>query len=200
MATQYAAARYLKRFLNNQFLENTMSKFYESGFDPEDVSIKVSELLVATADGSDELIDSTVGEVLSLLRQRLALDVVFVSEFVNGERVFRYVESNGNSQSPSEGDSDLLEDTWCQRVVDGRLPEYIADVSKFDRKADMPAVAFPINAYLSAPIVLQGGKVYGTLCCYSANANDVLQQRDMKNLRSAAQLVARNIQRNQLPI
>lgn len=177
-----------------------MSKFYESGFDPEDVSIKVSELLVATADGSDELIDSTVGEVLSLLRQRLALDVVFVSEFVNGERVFRYVESNGNSQSPSEGDSDLLEDTWCQHVVDGRLPEYIADVGKFDRKADMPAVAFPINAYLSTPIVLQGGKVYGTLCCYSANANDVLQQRDMKNLRSAAQLVARNIQRNQLPI
>lgn len=170
-------------------------KFYEDGFDPADLSVKVSELLVATADSSDVLIDSAVTEVLSLLRQRLAMDVVFVSEFVDGERVFRYVESNGNSQCPSTGASDPLEQTWCQRIVDGRLPAYMPDVSKFAGKAEMPAVAFPINTYLSTPIFLKDGKIYGTLCCYSASANESVQQHDMKNLRSVAQLVARKVER-----
>ena len=172
-----------------------MTKFYEEGFDPDDLSIKVSELLVATADNSDELIDSAVTEVLSLLRQRLAMDVVFVSEFVDGQRVFRYVESNGNSQSPPVGAGDPLEETWCQRVVDGRLPEHIPDIRNYDGRHQMPAAAFPINTYLSTPILLQSGKVYGTLCCYSAGANNAVQQRDLRNLRSVAQLVARKVDR-----
>lgn len=172
--------------------------FYEDGFDPDDLTVKVSELLIATADSSDALVDSAVTEVLSLLRQRLAMDVVFVSEFVNGERVFRYVETNGSSQGPTAGASDPLEETLCQHVVDGRLPAYMPDISKFAGKADMPAATFPMNTYLSTSIVLQGGKIYGTLCCYSASANDAVQQRDMKNLRSVAQLVARKVERTLL--
>ena len=54
------------------------SKYYEEGFNPDDISIRVSEMLVATADGSDELIDGAVTEMLQLLRQRLEMDVVFV--------------------------------------------------------------------------------------------------------------------------
>ena len=119
--------------------------FHEPGFDPDNLSLKESQLSVATADRSHEPINSAVGRVLSLLRQRLPLDVVYTSEFGTAERVFRCVESNGNSQSPSEGDNEPLEDTWCPRVVDGRLPEYIADVRKFGRKADMPAGAFAVN-------------------------------------------------------
>ncbi len=37
-----------------------MAKYYEEGFDPDDLSITVSELLVATADASDELLDISV--------------------------------------------------------------------------------------------------------------------------------------------
>lgn len=175
-----------------------MSKFYETGFNPDDMGTNVSALSVATADSSDELKDNVVGEVLPLLSQWLALDVVFASKFVNRERVFRCVESNGNSQSLSKSDSALLEDAWCQRIVNGRLSRHIADVGKFDRQADLPAVAFPVNADSNPLIVLQGGKIDGTLRHYSANANDVLQQRDMKNLCSAAQLVDQNIKRNPL--
>ena len=35
-----------------------MSKYHDDGFDPEALSVQVSEMLVATADGSDDLIDS----------------------------------------------------------------------------------------------------------------------------------------------
>ena len=107
-----------------------MSKYHNDGFNPAALSVQVSEMLVATADGSDDLIDSAVTEMLQLLRQRLAMDVVFVSEFADGQRIFRYVDSTGNKSKSKPlipvGHSDPLEQTWCQRVVDGRLPQFIS--------------------------------------------------------------------------
>ena len=175
-----------------------MAKFYDDEFNPDSLSVTVSELLVATADESDELIDSAVTDVLSLLRERLAMDVVFVSEFINGQRVFRYVEATDKSNAPAVGDGDPLEATWCQRVVDGRLPQHISDVSKFHDQAKLPATHLKVGTYLSTPINLNDGRVYGTLCCYSASPTDKLKQRDMQNLRSVAQLVARKMDRSKL--
>ena len=174
-----------------------MSKYHDDGFNPAALSVQVSEMLVATADGSDDLIDSAVTEMLQLLRQRLAMDVVFVSEFVDGQRVFRYVDSP-NSKSKNKplipvGHSDPLEQTWCQRVVDGRLPQFISDSNKLPDRASLPAVPFPIGTYLSTPIFLNDGRVYGTLCCFSFSPNEHIQERDLKNLQSVATLVARKI-------
>ncbi len=177
-----------------------MSKYYEEGFDPDDLMVKVSEMLVATADSSDELIDSSVSEVLALLRQRMAMDVVFVSEFVDGRRVFRYVEEAEWAPQLPVGASDPLEQTWCQRVVDGRLPESMPDVKRqLALHADMPRPPFDIGTHLSTPIRLSDGQVYGTLCCFSLGPREIVEQRDLKNLRSVAQLVARKIEGRQKP-
>ncbi len=51
-----------------------------------DVTVLISELLIATADDSNEAIDRAVPEVLRLLREKLEMEVVFVSEFVDGKR------------------------------------------------------------------------------------------------------------------
>jgi GAF domain-containing protein len=170
-----------------------MSKHHKDGFDPDALSVKVSELLVATADGSDDLIDSAVTETLLLLRQRLAMDVVFVSEFVDGQRVFRYVDAPGNKPPIPLGHSDPLEQTWCQRVVDGRLPQFIADSRTLPDHASLPAVPFPVGTYLSTPIFLTDGRVYGTLCCFSFSPNEKIHERDLKNLQLVATLVAKKI-------
>ena len=170
-----------------------MAKYYEEGFDPDDLNIRVSELLVATADASDNLVDGAVTEVLALLRDRLKMDVVFVSEFVGDERVFRYVDAPTDRPMMSPGDSNPLEETWCQRVVDGRIPELIPDVQTFPGKAQLPAAPFEIGTYMSTPVRLDDGHVYGTLCCISFSPHEALQQRDLKNLKSVAMLVARKI-------
>lgn len=181
-----------------------MSKYHDDGFNPDALSVQVSELLVATADGSDDLIDNAVTEMLQLLRQRLAMDVVFVSEFVDGQRVFRYVDSPGNGPENkpviSVGHSDPLEQTWCQRVVDGRLPQFVIDSNKLADRAKLPAMPFPIGTYLSTPIFLNDGRVYGTLCCFSFSPNEHIQERDLKNLQSVATLVAKNIGKSGPPI
>ena len=181
-----------------------MSKYHDDGFNPTALSVRVSEMLVATADGSDDLIDSAVSEILQLLRQRLAMDVVFISEFVDGQRVFRYVDSPGNKSKNKPlipvGHSDPLEQTWCQRVVDGRLPQFITDSNKLPDRARLPAVPFPIGTYLSTPIILNDGRVYGTLCCFSFSPNEHIQERDLKNLQSVATLVATKIDKSRASV
>ena len=181
-----------------------MSKYHDDGFNPAALSVRVSEMLVATADGSDDLIDSAVTEMLQLLRQRLAMDVVFVSEFADGQRIFRYVDSpsskSKNKPLIPAGHSDPLEQTWCQRVVDGRLPQFISDSNKLPNRASLPAVPFPIGTYLSTPIFLNDGRIYGTLCCFSFSPNEHIHERDLKNLQSVATLVARKIEKPRTPV
>jgi GAF domain-containing protein len=166
---------------------------YRSNFEDKDLSVVISHLLVATADSSDALIDESVPDVLRLLRERMGMDAVFVSEFVNGQGVFRFVDTS----SPfglKAGDSNPLEATFCQRVVDGRLPERINDVNALPNRDQLPKPPFPLGAHLSTPVVLTDGRIYGTLCCFSHAPKPELQQRDLTQLRMCAQLVARKVE------
>ena len=171
-----------------------MNLLHDLGYEPDDLMVKVSEMLVATSDASDELIDESVPEVLRLLRERMNMDVVFVSEFTDGQRVFRHVAVSPGHQGITAGDTDPLEETWCQRVVDGRLPHYIADASQFPASAVLSKkLPFPIGTHISAPFVLKSGQVYGTLCCFSFSPLNESNPADLKKLQYTAQLTADKI-------
>lgn len=172
-----------------------MSSVYDLGYEPSDLHVTISEMLVATADQSDEQLDRTITEVLRMLRERLNMDVVFVSEFVDGRRVFRQVAAAEEAPVVAVGQSDELETSWCQRVVDGRLPRFIANA-----KAD-PAVAglmdqlpFSIGTHISTPIVLKNGEVYGTLCSFSFSPQDNPNPDDLKTLEMTARLTAMRLE------
>ncbi|MFM9880820.1 MAG: GAF domain-containing protein [Burkholderiaceae bacterium] len=165
----------------------------EEDFEPGDLTVKVTELLVATADDGDNKIDAAVHEVLKMLRDRMNMDVVFVSEFIDGKRVFRQVEHAGK-QVIQQGGSDPLEESWCLRVVEGRIQHRVNNAMTHPATADLAAAQpFPIGAHLSTPIVLKFGRVYGTLCCFSFGANESLNQRDLKHLQFTAKLIASKI-------
>lgn len=166
---------------------------WSRAFNEDEYEVKVAELLVATADTADYLIDGSVSKVLRLLRETLQMDVVFVSEFTGGQRVFRAVDEAANSETLSPGGSDPLESSWCQRVVDGRLPELIQDAGPLQASGQAPAAGIPIGTHLSTPIVLKSGEVYGTLCCFSFGVNPGTTQKDLQRLRYTAQLTAMKI-------
>lgn len=171
-----------------------MNVLYEPAYRPEDLVVRVSELLVATADASDELVDQSISEVLRLLRDKMKMDVVFVSEFIDGQRVMRYLDASPG-QPLAVGDADPLEASWCQRVVDGRLPEYIQDAKQLPAAAALLlALPFPIGTHISTPIVLRSGEVYGTLCTFSLAPKDHPNPNDLKMLRYTAKLAAEKIE------
>ena len=162
-------------------------------YSPDALDVRISELLVATADGGDALINDCVPEVLRLLRERLSMDVVFVSEFVDGRRIFRRVESSPDRALIAVNQSAPLEETFCQRVVDGRMPGLVHDIAKLPNFDELPKTPFPVGGYLSVPVVLNDGRVYGTLCCFSLAPNNDLTRQDQRKLEMSAQLAARRI-------
>lgn len=174
---------------------------YDLGYEPTDLHVTISELMVATADQSDEMLDHVITEVLKTLRDRLNMDVVFCSEFRDGRRVFRQVAAKDARPVIAVGQSDLLEESWCQRVVDGRLPRYIPD-AKADPVASplLKQLPFPIGTHISTPIVLKSGEIYGTLCCFSFNAQAIPNPIDLKTLEMTAKLAAMRLEgRNVVP-
>ena len=58
-------------------------------FRDDELSVTISELLVATADSSDPLLDDSVSKLLNAMRSRMEMDVVFVSEFVDKPAVLQ---------------------------------------------------------------------------------------------------------------
>lgn len=147
-------------------MNNTASQFAN-----EELDVTVSELLIATPDGSDPLIDRSVHHVLKLLRDQHRMEAAFVGEVVDGNRIRR-------GSAPAEplqfmdDDIDALEMAFCKQAI---KPE------------------FPVSCYLSAPIVLNDGGVYGKLYSFSFSPDEGTQDADLKKLTLTAQLAARLI-------
>jgi hypothetical protein len=162
-------------------------------FRDDELTVTISELLVATADSSDPLLDDSVSQLLHSMRQRMSMDVVFVSEFIDGKRMFRFVDVAPGAPAIEAGDWSPAEESVCQRVVEGRVPELVRDLSALPRE-QVGELPFQIGAHLSTPIVLKDKRIYGTLCCFSTAPQPDLVQADLDKLKMCAQLVARKVE------
>ena len=166
---------------------------YDRPFTPHSLDVAISELLAATSDSFDPDLDARISDVLRGLREQLDMDVVFVSEFLDGERVFRFVD--GESEiGVHVGDSAPLEQSYCQRIVEGRAPELMTNASAVAEAHQLPPTPVPIGAHLSTPVVLSDGRIFGTVCCFSGQPNPGLQMLDLSRLKGCARLVARKVE------
>jgi EAL domain-containing protein (putative c-di-GMP-specific phosphodiesterase class I) len=135
-------------------------------------------------------------ETLHSVRTLLGMEVTFISAFTDGRRVFRYVDSQGGAAPVRVGASDPLEESYCQRVVDGRLPELIQDGTQIPEALTLPATtALPVGAHLSVPIRFSDGRVYGTLCCFSTCPESTLNDRDIRAMRLFAEVTSKLLER-----
>lgn len=147
-----------------------------AGFDfdyaPGALEVRICELAVATADHSDPIVDDALRTVLRILREQHATDAAFVLELVDGRRVQRLPHgAAGGSFHTARFGNPLDFAMACQ------------------------AVPRTTNAacYVSVPVVLLDGRVYGTLygpCCDLA---EEARRRDLARLEMTAQLAARLI-------
>ncbi|HWH80747.1 MAG TPA: GAF domain-containing protein [Burkholderiaceae bacterium] len=159
----------------------------------DDLKATVSQMLTARARRDGALFDGSVEEVLHRLREEFGLDVVFVSEFIDGQRMFRFVDRSDDSPAIEAGDFGELEASFCQRVVDGRIPQFIADVSRLGPEVDLPVLPMRIGTHLGVPVVMGDGSTFGTLCGFSTVPSSKVRERDMPLLRECAELVARKL-------
>lgn len=162
-------------------------------YDPDDIDVRIADLLVATSEGSDPVLDPKVQEVLGILRQALRMDVVFVSQFLNGRRTFKVVDQGPGKTMVVPGQSDPLEESWCQYVVDGRIPQFVKDAAPLIAAGQVPKTRNPIGTYVSTPVLLKNGNVYGTLCCLSTTVKDDASPLDLRRLQITAKHLAEHL-------
>ncbi len=135
-------------------------------------------------------VEALMAETLASVRKLLGMEVAFVSEFSEGRRIFRFIDATQDFHPIEVNGSDPLGDSYCQRVVDGRLPELIQDATKNAEALTLPAtLGVPIGAHLSVPIRFSSGRVFGTFCCFSRQGDATLGERDLGAMKLFANFI-----------
>lgn len=140
--------------------------------------------------------DALVRDALHSLRMALGMEVAFISEFRDGQRVIQCVDADASFVARLEGAAHPLEESYCQRIVDGRLPELMPDTAQFPEAFCLPVTAeLSIGTYLGVPIRIGEGRVHGTFCCFGSQPNARLDQRDLKMMNLFADFVGKMLDR-----
>jgi GAF domain-containing protein len=145
------------------------SEFATDWDDLSGLQVLAAEFATTTSEGSTEPALEPIARLLQKVRERVGMDVVFISQFIDGRRVVRHVAGDvRDTHVPAPGDSDPLEVTYCQRVVDGRLPPVLADAQAHPDAARLPGTrALHVRAHVAEPIRTSDGRVHGTVCAFA---------------------------------
>ncbi|UTW12036.1 sensor domain-containing phosphodiesterase [Marinobacterium rhizophilum] len=141
--------------------------------------------------------DAILSDILHAVRLNFGMDVAFISEFNQEQRSFRFVDAENLATCPiAVGDSGPLEQSYCQRVVDGRLPELIRNAQEIPEALTLAATTqLPVGAHVSVPIHFGDGSLFGTFCCFSSEPNESLSERDILSMRLYAKLCGTLLER-----
>jgi EAL domain-containing protein (putative c-di-GMP-specific phosphodiesterase class I) len=156
----------------------------------------IPDIMLTNAIAAEASIDSIVHDALRAIRRHFDMDVAFVSEFLDGRRYFRYVDSLSDDPPISVGASEPLDRSYCQHVVEGRLPELIRDASRIPLAMTLPiTTALPVGAHISVPIRFSDGRIYGTFCCFKSAPDPTLIERDLAMLQTFAEFTGKQLER-----
>ncbi len=136
---------------------------------------------------------------LSMLREALEMDVAFVSKFDGDRFLFRAVEGEGESFGWKEGEDIPLDQSYCKRVIDGRISQVVPDAKGYDPTKDLWVTSeADIGSYAAVPLVLSDGTLYGTLCCVSHTADPWLRDRDLRLMERIAKELVEQLEHERL--
>ena len=137
-----------------------------------------------------------IEHMLRDVREALRMDVAFVSEFAEDQLVFRAIEGDGGSFGWREGESFPLDESYCKRVLDGRVPWVVPDAKGEDATRDLRVTSeADMGCYCAAALMLSDGRLYGTLCCVSHEPDPWLRDRDLRLMERTAHWLVENLER-----
>ena len=137
----------------------------------------------------------SVDAILDAMRRHLGMEIAFASRISDGMRRFTHIRSD-IPLPLAPGDAEPLEDSLCQRVLDGRLPALMHDAGEHASALECGITrALPVGSHLNVPLTLSDGSIYGTFCCVSRSVDRTLSQRDMDTVQAFAGLAATQIER-----
>ena len=136
--------------------------------------------------------EEQVADLLRTAKASLQLSVAFLSRLDGTTQHLEVVESSVPLLF-REGVTQRQETSFCQHVLDGDLPSVMPDVRDFPVAMALPAARLPrIRSFVSVPVHLSDGTLYGTFCAAGLSSDKGLVERDralMEVLASAASVI-----------
>jgi hypothetical protein len=120
---------------------------------------------------------------LKLAQIETEMDVAVLGEVCDGREVVRYVAGDGGSFGLTPGASMPIEDTYCHRVLTGRLSNAVPDAQTNEQVKDLEITrAARVGAYIGVPLTGLDARLY-LLCCLAHEQRPQLGERDVLFLR-----------------
>jgi EAL domain-containing protein (putative c-di-GMP-specific phosphodiesterase class I) len=136
--------------------------------------------------------DQQIADLLVTAKESLELSVAFLSRLDGTTQHLEVVETSV-PVLVQEGARVRQDTSFCQAILDGRLPAVIPDVTQYPEAMELPSARIPrIRSYVSTPVHLSDGSLYGTFCAFGFRSDKELGKRDealMKVLASAAAVI-----------
>jgi GAF domain-containing protein len=137
-----------------------------------------------------------IERMLFAVGETLRMDVAFVSEFAGDELVFRRLEGDAESFGWQEGDSFPLDESYCKRVLEGRIPRVVPDAGREEATRDLRVTSEAgMGSYCAVALVLSDGRLYGTLCCVSHEPDPWLREKDLGIMERTAKWLVEQLER-----
>lgn len=144
---------------------------------------------------SQSSLHESMHQALRAIRNHLDMDVAFVSEFRDGKRWFVAIDQRRGQLVPlEEGGSDPLNEALCHHIAVGNAPQMMLHAAADPIALAVPAlIKIPVGVHVSVPILNGNGEVFGMLCCFSRATRPRVSQRDMRLVRTFADIIGSNI-------
>jgi GAF domain-containing protein len=129
--------------------------------------------------------DVAVQAELAMVCRELDMDTALVSEITGGREVVRWAAGEGDYA----GISAALNDTICERLLDGRIGAIVPDTAGEPTLCDLATVRDgSIAAYLGVPFTTADARLY-VLCCLAQEVRPDLGEADVRFLRGLAESI-----------
>lgn len=123
------------------------------------------------------------------------MDVAVLGEVCDGREVVRYLAGDGVSFGLSPGASMPIEDTYCHRLLTGRLSNVVPDAQANEQVRDLEITrAARVGAYIGVPLTGLDARLY-VLCCLAHEQRPQLSERDVLFLRDLGQAVLAGLEK-----
>jgi GAF domain-containing protein len=138
--------------------------------------------------------DRRLDRLLRMTRELLDTDIALLTEICDGREIAQRVDGEWPGGGSLQGTSIALEDTFCQRMLDGRIGNYVRDAGSDPRVSDLAmARQLGVGAWLGVPIDISDSQLY-VLCCLARESRPSIGVREVRLLAGLAESVRAELQ------
>jgi HD-GYP domain-containing protein (c-di-GMP phosphodiesterase class II) len=119
------------------------------------------------------------------------MSIAWVASLTEEREVLEIVDRDGSQWDLEDGTWLPASQSYCHRMVQGRIPGVVLDTSAEPELRDLESTReLGVTAYVGVPLIDHEGRLHGAFCCASHERGLSVGERELGFMRVLARLVA----------